>query len=186
MPDNARLAAVDRPTYDGSQLPRFFDAEQLCAQSLAKKDLVRNPGWFATPADYRKTLELAKTNTRNDEDVVLNLATTEAGDRFKDRGNITVRIPEQWPAHSLIADLLRASNQFERRDIIQCHTMAHQLTLLKKLSGWQDMNITGTINESFGERLSNALELIYFGVDPQKVRHHDSADLLFIAVTMPE
>jgi hypothetical protein len=57
MPHHARLAAVDKPTYDGSQMPRLFDAEQLCAQGLAEKDLVRNPSWFATPSDYRKTLE---------------------------------------------------------------------------------------------------------------------------------
>jgi hypothetical protein len=31
--------------------------------------------------------------------------------RFKDRANITVRVPEQWPAHGLIADLLRASEK---------------------------------------------------------------------------
>jgi hypothetical protein len=41
--------------------------------------------------------------------------------------------------------------------------MAKQLTLLKQLPGWIEINMTGTVNESFGERLSNALELIYFG-----------------------
>jgi hypothetical protein len=169
MPDNVRIAALDTPTYDGRQLPRFFDAEQLCAQGLAKRDLVRNPQWFATQADYRQTLELAKTSTRDDEDVVLNLATTEAGDRYKDRANITVRVPSQWPAHSLIGDLLRASNHIERTDIIGCTTMAMQLDLLQQLPGWREINVSGTVNESFGERLSNALELIYFGVNPQKV-----------------
>jgi hypothetical protein len=53
---NARLATVDAPTYDGKQLPRFFDAEQLCAQGLAKEDLIRNPQGFGTETDYRKTL----------------------------------------------------------------------------------------------------------------------------------
>jgi hypothetical protein len=82
MPEHARLAAVDKPTYDGSQLPRFFDAEQLCAQGLAKKDLVRNPPWFATPSDFRKTLELAKTHTRNDDDLDLNFCHHGGGSTF--------------------------------------------------------------------------------------------------------
>ncbi len=169
MPDTARIAAADTPTYDGKQLPRFFDAEQLCAQGLAKRDLVRNPQWFETHSEYRKILELAKTATRDDEDVVLNLGTTEAGDRYKDRANITVRIPSQWPAHSLVSELLRASDRFEQSNITKCTTMAMQLDLLKELPGWSDLNVTGTVNETFGERLSNALELIYFGVSSRKV-----------------
>jgi hypothetical protein len=45
--------------------------------------------------------------------------------------------------------------------------MAMQLELLKQLPGWDDTSVTGTVNESFGERLSNALELTFFGVSAQ-------------------
>jgi hypothetical protein len=58
---------------------------------------------------------MVKSTTRNDDDVALNLSTTEAGDRYKDRANITVRIPGQWPAHSLLLAFLKAAGRFERR-----------------------------------------------------------------------
>jgi hypothetical protein len=169
MPDSTRIAATDSPLFDGTQLPRFFDAEQLAAQGITKKDLVANAHWFGSASEYRKILEVAKTETRNDESCALTLGTTEAGDRYKDRANITVRIPSQWPAHAWIAELLRGATSFDRATIKRCNTMAMQLELLKQLPGWEDVNSTGTVNESFGERLSNALELIYFGVNAQKV-----------------
>jgi hypothetical protein len=55
--------------------------------------------------------------------------------------------------------------------------MAQQLTLFKQLPGWDDMNLIETVNESIGERLSNELELMYFGVSQQRVRQLGSADL---------
>lgn len=170
MPDTARIAALDKPVYQGPQLPRFFDAEQLCAQGLKKKDLVAKPVWFSTVSEYRKILDLARKNTTDDESMVLSLGTTEAGDKFRDRANITVRQPGQWPAHSLISELLMGSGRFERQDVRACKTMEQQLNLLKKMPGWTDVNLTGAVNEAFGERLSNALELVYFGVPAKKVR----------------
>lgn len=168
MPDSTRLAATDSPVYDGKQLPRFFDAEQLCAQGLKKEDLVKHPEWFSTASEYRSVLDLSKAATTNSEDRALTLATTEAGDKYKDRANITLRIPQQWGPHSLIATLLRASNQIQTADVKGCKTMADQLKLLKTLFSWEDINLSGTVNETFGDRLSNALELIYFGVNAIK------------------
>ena len=174
MPDTARIAALDKPAYPGPQLPRFFDAKQLCAQGLKKKDLVKNPPWFATEADYRKTLDMCRKATTDDESLVLSLATTQAGDKYRDRANITVRQPGQWPVHSLITELLRSSDRFEHEEVKACKTMEQQLNLLKMLPGWTDVNLTGAVNETFGERLSNALELLYFGVPAKKVRRRES------------
>ena len=133
MLDSTRLAATDSPVYDGKQLPRFFDAEQLCAQGLKKEDLVKHPGWFSTAPEYRSVLDLSKAATTNSEDRALTLDTTEAGDKCKDRANITLRIPQQWGPHSLIATLLRAINQIQTADVKGSKTVADHLKLLKTL-----------------------------------------------------
>jgi hypothetical protein len=108
---------------------------------------------------------------RNHDDgrKILTLQVHKAGKRFGDRCNITLRMPEEWTPHHLLHVLLKGSGMFHEHQLQQTLTFADQLTLLKCLDGWHEVHTTGLVHEGFATRVSNALELIYFGVDPSKV-----------------
>jgi hypothetical protein len=175
MPDPVRVAATEKVTYDGAFRPSFFNGEMFCALGLTIGDLVDNAKWFSTAEAYRKWLDVAREEIKDAKDAgnIFTLGVYDAGVRYGDRCNITLRIPEEWPAHHLMYLFLEGSNKFNAQVLNKMTTCNDQLNALKTLSGWHDVHTTDLIKHAFASRVSNALELIYFGVDAKKVwKHH--------------
>jgi hypothetical protein len=171
MPDHTRAAATEKPVYSGVFRPRFFDGEQFCALGFRFDDLVENAGWFQTLPYFRKSLDEARSVILNrSRPPLFKLDLRKEGMIYGDRCNLAQRIPMEWPAHSLLKTLLLASPTTEDTQVKAAKTFEQQLKLLAAMPGWTDTYVTGTINEAFEVRLTNALELLYFGVDAAKAR----------------
>jgi hypothetical protein len=89
-------------------------------------------------------------------------------------------MPEEWPPHHLMFKLLQGSDMFDDDMLTNLGTFQDQITALKTLDGWHDVQLTGLVNQGFAARISNALELLYFGVDSKKCR---AAIIFFILVS---
>jgi hypothetical protein len=174
MPDPVRVAATEKGTYDGAFRSTFFNAEMLCAFGLTVSDLVDNAIWFSTAEAHRKWLDVAREDVKDAKDAgrVFTLGVYDAGVRYGDRCNITLRMPEEWPPHHLMFELLQGSGMFTNDMLTKHATFRDQITALQTLDGWHDVHTTGVVNEGFATRISNALELLYFGVDAKKVRNY--------------
>jgi hypothetical protein len=171
MPDYTRAAATETPVYTGEFRPRFYDGEQFCALGFRFDDLVDNYKWFQSLAYFRKSLDEARDVVMNpSKPPLFTLHLRKEGQKFGDRCNLAQRIPSEWPAHSLLKTLLLASSFTEDAQVKAAKTFEQQLRLLAAMPGWKDTYVTGTINEAFELRLTNALELLYFGVDAAKAR----------------
>ena len=172
MPDPVRISATENVAYDGSFKPSFFNAEAFCGLGVSADDLVENAEWFSSGEAYRKWLDIARAEVQDSEsDHIYTLKVCEAGARYGDRCNITLRIPEEWPPHSLMELFLKGSGLFPEDKVNSVKTFKDQLDMLKTMEGWHDVHVTGAVNEAFATRVSNALELIYFGVDVKKVQN---------------
>jgi hypothetical protein len=171
--DLVRQSALDKPRFNGEFLPSFFNAEALLALGLCVEDLKEHAEIFENVESYRKNLALLREEHENRaKDPLYTLQVRTAGAVFGERCNLRLRIPKEWPAHMLLKTLLNACKKVTTDEVKRAKRFSEQLELLQRIDGWSDTTYGGNVNTIFMDRLSNALELVYFGVDPEKACFH--------------
>jgi hypothetical protein len=168
--DIVRQSATEKPSYNGVFLPSFFNAEAVAAVGVSLKLIKQSPQFFQTEGAHGNVLQMLRDEQmQKPHPPFFTFALMKEGRVFGARCNLRLRVPEMWPPHPFVKDLLVAG-RISKTDAKAAQTFKDQIVLLQKLKGWRRDNLSGTVNEAFAEHLSNALELIYFGVDAAKVR----------------
>lgn len=164
-------AAPIKRRFSGEHLPTYRNAELLYALGATEQDL--DPAVFSNAFQYTKMmLRLAHKHWEHDEQPLLLSLRRPAKHGLNLKSCLDDRIPGHWPPHPLIKPFLQARPELrDSQELIDgCETMADQLELLERCSGWTSVLPNGFINPTFSEGLDCLLQMNMFGVSFAEVR----------------